>query len=49
MKNVRTFTPNNPKFKEYEEAAQTIAGKLDHKNIAKIHSVSICKSTDLIT
>lgn len=43
MKHIRTFTPNNPKFEEYEDAARTIAGKLDHKNIAKIHSVNICR------
>ena len=45
MKHVRTFTPNNPRFLEYEEAAKIIAARLDHKNIAKIHSVNICKST----
>jgi hypothetical protein len=43
MKHVRTFTPHHPKFQEYEEAARMIAGRLDHKNISKIHSVNICK------
>ena len=43
MKHVRTFTPNNPRFLEYEEAAKTFATRLEHKNIAKIHSISICK------
>lgn len=43
MKHVRTFTPNNPKFEEQEETARMIAARIEHKNIAKIHSVNICR------
>lgn len=49
MKHVRTFTPNNPKFQEHEETARMIAARIDHKNVAKIHSVNICKRTPRLT
>jgi hypothetical protein len=45
IKHVRIFTPNNPRFPEYEQAARKTAARIDHKNIAKIHSVNICRRT----
>ena len=43
MKHVRTFSPLSNNLGQFDEAARTIATRLDHKNIAKIHSVNICR------
>lgn len=44
MKHVRVFTPDNPKCQEYSNIAKAIAARIDHKNVARIHSINICTS-----
>jgi hypothetical protein len=44
MKNVRIFASDNPKCKDYCEIAAKIGGGIDHKNLARIHSINIRKS-----
>jgi hypothetical protein len=49
MKHVRTFTPDNPRFTEYSAMARVLASRVDHKNVARIHSLNICSRTPLLT
>lgn len=42
MKHVRTFTPDNPRCLEYSVMARVLASRIDHKNVARIHSLNIC-------
>ena len=44
MKHVRIFASDNPKYKEYSQITAKIDQGIDHKNIAKIHSINICTS-----
>ena len=44
MKHVRIFSSDNPKYQEYSQIAAKIGQGIDHKNIAKIHSINICTS-----
>jgi hypothetical protein len=49
MKHVRIFAPDNPKCEEYSNMARAVASRIDHKNVARIHSINICTSTSCST
>ena len=42
MKHVRVFAPDNPRFEDYSVMARAVAARIDHKNVARIHSINIC-------
>ena len=44
MRHTRQFTADHQSYRDYQELVQMGLHKLEHKNIAKIHQVSLCKS-----
>ena len=48
MKHVRVFAPNNAKYVEYADIAKAVTSLVDHRNIARIHSINICTSNPVV-